>query len=67
MKFRFSVKKSRCPAGGQASGPSKMPAIPGDGKKQILTGLVFVSAAFLGAVFLFLSDGHGPKRQGSPG
>ncbi len=53
MKFPFSAKakvadpKPETPK----ADTKKQPAMP-DGKKQILTGLVFVAASFIGAVFL---------------
>ena len=53
MKSPFSAKtKAAVPPPADSKGDTKnQPAGP-DGKKQILTGLVFVSASFLGAIFL---------------
>ncbi len=59
MKLPFGKKeKATDPAGpgpkavGKASMPIRPSAKIPDGKKQIITGLIFISASFIGAVFL---------------
>lgn len=58
MKFPFGKKDAQpvvpAPKGApKAAGlASKDPVVPPDGKKQIIAGLVFICASFLGAVFL---------------
>ncbi len=58
MKFPFGKKDaqpvvSAPKVASKAAGLASKPAVaPPDGKKQIVAGLVFISASFLGAVFL---------------
>ncbi len=57
MKFPFGKKDVQPVAAAvkvaaKVSTPAPKPAAVVDGRKQIITGLVFISASFLGAVFL---------------